>query len=88
MPEIDGRRLAATMVVLFVAALLLLLFARISEILVLLFMAALLSVYLSAATDAVVRRFHIPRSLALTLAMNIARSNPSKVALEQQHRMS
>jgi len=69
MPEFDGRRLAATMVVLFVAALLLLLFARISEILVLLFMAALLSVYLSAATDAVVRRFHIPRSLALTLAI-------------------
>jgi len=66
----DGwRGLAATLVVLFVAALLLLFLGRVREIIVLLFIAALLAVYLSAVTDMLVRRFHLKRALALTLAI-------------------
>lgn len=69
MPERGGRRLAATLVLLFVAALLLLLLNRISEILVLLFIAALTAVYLSAVTDLFVRWLRIPRLLGLTFAI-------------------
>jgi predicted PurR-regulated permease PerM len=66
----DGwQKLAATLVVLFVAALLLLFLGRVSEIIVLLFIAALLAVYLSAVTDILVRRFGLIRPLALTLAI-------------------
>jgi len=67
---IDGwRGLAATLVVLFVAALLLLFLGRISEVVVLLFIAAILAVYLSAVTDLLVRRLRLRRALALTLAI-------------------
>ncbi len=63
------RGLAATLVVLFVAALLLLFLGRVSEVVVLLFIAAILGVYLSAVTDFLVRKFHLRRALALTLAI-------------------
>ena len=66
----DGwHRLAATLVVLFVVALLLLFLGRVSEVVVLLFIAALLAVYLSAVTDILVRRFGLIRPLALALAI-------------------
>lgn len=66
----DGwQRLAATLVVLFVVALLLLFLREVREVIVLLFIAALLAVYLSAVTDILVRRFRLVRPLALTLAM-------------------
>ena len=66
----DGwQRLAATLVVLFVVALLLLFLGRVSEVIVLLFIAALLAVYLSAVTDILVRRFGLIRPLALALAI-------------------
>ena len=66
----DGwQKLAATLVVLFVVALLLLFLGRVSEVIVLLFIAALLAVYLSAVTDIMVRRFGLIRPLALTLAI-------------------
>ncbi len=66
----DGwQKLAATLVGLFVVALLLLFLGRVSEIIVLLFIAALLAVYLSAVTDILVRRFGLIRPLALTLAI-------------------
>ncbi|NIN09931.1 MAG: AI-2E family transporter [Gemmatimonadales bacterium] len=64
-----GRRLTATLVVLFVAALVLLFLSRVREIVVLLFIAALFAVYLSAVTDNLVRRTRLPRPLALTLAI-------------------
>lgn len=62
-------RLAATLVLLFVAALLLLFLSRISEIVLLLFIAALIAVYLSAATDFLVRRTHLARALSLLTAI-------------------
>jgi predicted PurR-regulated permease PerM len=66
----DGwRGLAATLVVLFVAALLFLFLGRVSEVVVLLFIAAILAVYLSAVTDFLVRRLRLRRALALTLAI-------------------
>ena len=66
----DGwQKLAATLVVLFVVALLLMFLGRVSEVIVLLFIAALLAVYLSAVTDIMVRRFGLIRPLALTLAI-------------------
>ena len=66
----DGwHKLAATLVVLFVVALLLLFLGRVSEVVVLLFIAALLAVYLSAVTDILVRRFGLIRPLALALAI-------------------
>ncbi len=66
----DGwHKLAATLVVLFVVALLLLFLGRVSEVIVLLFIAALLAVYLSAVTDILVRRFGLIRPLALALAI-------------------
>ncbi len=66
----DGwHKLAATLVVLFVVALLLLFLGRVSEVIVLLFIAALLAVYLSAVTDILVRRFGLMRPLALALAI-------------------
>lgn len=66
-PERGG--LAATIVVLFVAALLLLFLAQITEIVFLLFMAILLAVLLSAVTNALLGRVHLPRPLALTAAI-------------------
>jgi predicted PurR-regulated permease PerM len=69
MPSLGGRSLAATLVLLFVAALLLLFLSRVSEVAFLLFIAALLSVYLTALTDILVRRTGLPRALALTLAI-------------------
>jgi predicted PurR-regulated permease PerM len=66
----DGwRGLAATLVVLFVAALLFFFLGRVSEVVVLLFIAAILAVYLSAVTDFLVRRLRLRRALALTLAI-------------------
>lgn len=69
MAEAGSRRLAATFVVLFVAALLLLLLSRLKEILVLLFVAALLAVFLSALTDMLGRRTGLPRFASLTIAL-------------------
>ncbi len=67
--RVTERNLAATLIVLFVAALLLLLLGRIREVLILLFMAALVGVYLSALTDLLVRQVAFPRTMALTVAV-------------------
>ncbi len=63
-----GRRLGATLVALFFVALLLIFAARVATVLFLLFISALLAVYLSATTDATVRRTGLPRGGALGLA--------------------
>lgn len=69
MATAGDRRLAATFVILFVAALLLLFLGQVTEILFLLFLAALLAVLVSAITDVLCRRLHVPRPLGLTLAL-------------------
>jgi predicted PurR-regulated permease PerM len=69
MSPVGGRNLAATLVILFVAALLLLFLSRVSEVVILLVIAALLSVYLTALTDVLVRSTGLPRWLALTVAI-------------------
>ncbi|MGD8727313.1 MAG: AI-2E family transporter [Gemmatimonadales bacterium] len=69
MSRLGGWNLAATLVTLFVAAVLLLFLNRVSEIVVLLVIAALLSVYLNALTDTIIRRTALPRWLALTGAI-------------------
>ncbi len=69
MPSFSGRNLAATLVVLFVAALVLLFLNRVSEIVLLFVIAALLSVYLTTLTDIIVRRTALPRPAALTAAI-------------------
>lgn len=71
MSPFGGRNLAATLIILFVAALLLLFLNRISEIVVLLFIAALLSVFLTTVTDMLVRWTSLPRALALMSAILI-----------------
>ena len=64
------RRLGGTLVLLFCIALLLVFATRIATVLFLLFIAALLAVYLSATTDAIVRRARrLPRGAALALAV-------------------
>src|SRR6185503_7804659 len=68
-PDQAARRLGATLVSLFVAALVLLFLSRVATILILLFIAILLGVYFSAFTDALVARTGLRRSLALTLAV-------------------
>src|SRR5689334_2824016 len=68
MSEMPGRRLGATLVSLFVAALIVLLLSRVTTILVLLFISVLLSVYFSAFTDVLARRLRLLRPIALALA--------------------
>ena len=63
-----GRRLVITLVSLFFAALIVVFLSRVSTILVLLFISVLLGVYLSAVTDALTRRFRMPRPLSLAVA--------------------
>lgn len=70
MPGPVERRRGAPLAALFFIALLLVLAARVATVLFLLFIAALLAVYLSATTDAIVRRTRgIPRGGALALAV-------------------
>jgi len=69
MSPFGGRNLAATLVILFVAALFLLFLSHVSEVVVLLVMATLFSVYLNALTDIIVRRTMLPRWLSLTAAI-------------------
>jgi predicted PurR-regulated permease PerM len=64
-----GRNVATTLIVLFVAALLLLFLGQVSEVAILLFIAALLSVYFAAITDFLMYRVALPRWLALALAV-------------------
>ncbi len=59
----------ATFVALFVAALVIWLIIRVVPVLLLVFLAVLLAVYFSAITDALERRFRVPRPLGLTAAM-------------------
>src|SRR3954464_7880352 len=68
MVENLGRRLIATLVSLFFAALVVLLLSRVTTILVLLFIAVLLSVYFSAFTDIIARRLPVPRAIPLGIA--------------------
>jgi predicted PurR-regulated permease PerM len=68
MAEPGDRRLAATLVALFAVALLFVFLARVATVLFLLFVAALLAVYLSATTEAIARRTHLPRGAALGVA--------------------
>jgi predicted PurR-regulated permease PerM len=63
-----GARLGATLVALFVVALLLYFFGSVAEILILVFMAALLAAYLSAFTDFIARLLRLPRWLSLLAA--------------------
>ena len=70
--DAGGNRTAATIVLLFVAAVLLYFFSLIREILALVFIAALIAVYLSHLTDILVRRIKVPRGLGLTLAFFIS----------------
>lgn len=64
-----GPRVATTLVVLFVAALLLLFLGQVSEVAILLFIAVLLGVYLGAVTDLLVRHTRLPRPWALSGAV-------------------
>ena len=64
-----GRNLAATLVLLFVAAVVLWFLGRVSEVAILLFIAALLGVFLGAVTDFLATRTHLPRPLALAGAV-------------------
>ena len=71
MPQTDAvppARRAAPVVLLLVVAALLLFVWRIAALLLLVFIAVLVAVYLSAATDAVVRWARLPRPVALLLA--------------------
>ncbi len=63
-----ANRTAATIFLIFVAALLLYFFSLIREVVVLVFIATLIAVYLSHLTDILVRRVRVPRGLGLTLA--------------------
>lgn len=65
MAEPGEGRLGATLVALFATALLLVFLGRIATVLFLLFVATLLAAYLSATTDALVRRTRLPRGVAL-----------------------
>lgn len=69
MADAAGRRIAATLVVLFVVALFVLFLGRVAEILFLLFIATLLAVYLSAITKLLVRQTRLTRGPALALAV-------------------
>ncbi|MFQ5702694.1 MAG: AI-2E family transporter [Gemmatimonadales bacterium] len=69
MPEAGGRGLAATLVILFVAAFLLVLFGRIAEPVLLVFLSSLFASYLCAVTGTTMVKLHLPRSLALPLAV-------------------
>ncbi|GBD31349.1 MAG: AI-2E family transporter [Gemmatimonadales bacterium] len=69
MEDAAGRRLAATLVVLFALAFLILFLGEIAEILFLLFIAALLAVYLSAVTGKLARYTGLPRPVALGLSV-------------------
>ena len=71
MSEMPGRRLGATLVSLFFAALIVLLLSRVTTILVLLFISVLLSVYFAAFTDVLARRFRLLRPIALGVAFVI-----------------
>lgn len=71
MSEMPGRRLGATLVSLFFAALIVLLLSRVTTILVLLFISVLLSVYFAAFTDVLARRFRLLRPIALGIAFVI-----------------
>src|SRR6185295_9219586 len=71
MSEMPGRRLGATFVSLFFAALIVLLLSRVTTILVLLFISILLSVYFAAFSDGLARRFRLLRPLALGVAFVI-----------------
>ncbi len=66
---LPGRNVATTLVILFVAALMLLFLGEVAEVAILLFIAALVSVYFSALTDVLVYRVALPRTLALTIAV-------------------
>lgn len=69
MADVAGRRLAATLVVLFAVALFVLFLGQVAEILFLLFIATLLAVYLSSITKWLVRQTRLTRGPALTLAV-------------------
>jgi predicted PurR-regulated permease PerM len=69
MADATGRRLGATLVSLFVAALLLIFLSRVAQILLLLFIAVLISAFFSAFTDVVVARTRVRRPIALALAV-------------------
>jgi predicted PurR-regulated permease PerM len=66
---VSGRNVATTLILLFVAALLLLFLGQVTEVAILLFIAALLSVYFAAITDFLMYRVALPRWLALTIAV-------------------
>jgi len=59
----------ATFVALFIAALVIWLIIRVVPVLLLVFLAVLLAVYFSTITDALERRFRVPRPLGLTIAL-------------------
>ena len=69
MSEAGGRRLAATLVVLFAVGLLLVFLGRVAEVLFLLFIAALLATLLSALTGSIVRLTGVPRGGALAITV-------------------
>lgn len=71
MIDAGGARLGATLVALFVIALLLFFLGSVTEILILVFMAALLAAYLSSLTDFIARILRLPRWLALSAACAI-----------------
>lgn len=63
-----GRRLAATLVVLFALVFFILFLGAIAELLFLLFVSVLLAVYLSAVTGRLVQHTRLPRGAALAMA--------------------
>ncbi|HXV85881.1 MAG TPA: AI-2E family transporter, partial [Gemmatimonadales bacterium] len=69
MSEPGGRRLAATLVVLFAVGLLLVFLGNVAEVLFLLFIAALLATYLSALTGRIVRLTRLSRGPALAMTV-------------------
>lgn len=69
MPAVGGRGIAATLVILFVAAFLLLLFGRIAEPILLVFLSSLLASYLCAVTSITMAKARLPRLLALPVAV-------------------
>ena len=69
MADNTGARLGATLVALFVVALLLWFVGSVAQIVILVFVSVLLGAYLGAFTDIVVRAVRIPRLPALVLAL-------------------
>lgn len=74
-PVVDGKpspgrfRFAAILATTIATVLVLWLFGKAADLFLLVFIAALFAVYLGAVTDAIVRRVHVSRPFALTLAI-------------------